>query len=48
MQYIDPCFNSVRTDFLFIANMLENHDSANSETLFEVLIDKLKILNLDV
>ena len=33
IQYINPDIGIVQTDFLFIANLLEKSDSANSETL---------------
>ena len=34
VQYFDSDLNEVKTDFLFICNILENADSANSKTLF--------------
>lgn len=37
IQYFDHEHGSVQTDFLFIANLLEKSDSANSENLFKVL-----------
>ncbi|VDH96877.1 Hypothetical predicted protein [Mytilus galloprovincialis] len=48
VQYVDPDSNEVNTDFLFICNLLENSDSANSQTLFAVLCMKLKDLQMDV
>jgi hypothetical protein len=32
-MYINPDIGTVQTDFLFIANLLEKSDSANSETV---------------
>ncbi|CAG2229931.1 unnamed protein product [Mytilus edulis] len=48
VQYVDPDSNEVNTDFLFICNLLENSDSANSQTLFDVLCMKLNELQMDV
>lgn len=48
VQYFDSDLNEVKTDFLFICNILENADSANSKTLFNVLCMKLKELKMDV
>ncbi|CAG2229927.1 unnamed protein product [Mytilus edulis] len=48
VQYVDPDSNEVNTDFLFICNLLENSDSANSQTLVDVLCMKLKDLQMNV
>lgn len=47
IQYFDQEHGSVQTDFLFIANLLEKSDSANSETLFKVLCENFEAMNLD-
>lgn len=48
IQYFDQEHGSVQTDFLFIANLLEKSDSANSETLFKVLCENFEAMNLDM
>lgn len=48
IQYFDQDHGSVQTDFLFIANLLEKSDSANSETLFKVLCENFEAMNLDI
>lgn len=44
IQYIHPYIGTVQTDFLFIANLLEKSDSANSETLFNVLCENFETM----
>ena len=47
-MYINPDIGTVQTDFLFIANLLEKSDSANSETLFNVLCENFETMKLNL
>lgn len=48
IQYVDPVSKSVQVDFLCIANLLEHSDSADSKTLFTVLMENLESMKLNV
>lgn len=46
IQYFDNFTGSVECTFLFTANILENSDSANAETLYTVIKEQLRKLNI--
>lgn len=48
IQYVDPVSKLVNVDFLFIANLLEDSASADSQTLLNVLLQNFESLKLDV
>lgn len=47
-MHINPDIGTVQTVFLLIANLLEKSDSANSETLFNVLCENFETMKLDL
>lgn len=48
VHFVDPDTYELRTDFLFVENVLENSDSADAKTLFTVLCDKLTSFGISV
>jgi len=47
-QFFDSECGVLHTDFLFAENVLKNSDSANAETLFTLLSNKMAELNIEI
>lgn len=47
-QFFESECGVLHTDFLFVENVLKDSDSANSETLFTVLTNKMTELNMEI
>ena len=47
-QFFDSECGVLHTDFLFVQNVLKDSDSANAETLFTLLTNKMAELNMEI
>ena len=47
-QFFDSECGVLHTDFLFVENVLKDSDSANAETLFTLLSNKMAELNIEI
>ena len=48
IQFVDPDTRTVRTDFLFIEDVLSKSDSADSQALCDTLCNSLEESNLNI